>query len=384
MVLTEKGFLRPTYQELLNGRISRARQLFGEDVDTSEPSILGKYIRLDVSDIAECYELLEDLYFARFPNTARGQSLDRLCTFANVSRDPAAAARIKVRIKGNPGAVVPAGLLIFGGGWQFYLSEEGAIGEDGRMEAYANCTMDGELRNLSDHTEFRFVETNADWGQVELLDIYSYGQDRENDTSLRMKFKKGILGSGSATVNAIYGELFRVKDVEDVFIDVNDTGETVNGIPPYSFECHVMAPDSQDQLIAEAVFKKKPIGIKTHGNIEKTVLDRAGKPHPVRFSKSARKEIFVRVKVYTNQYFEENGIAQIKSSILTAINNLSNGETLYCSSLYGYIHQVHGVYKVGELELSVDGKEYLGQDISVSDFEIIRVTAAHIEVVRNE
>lgn len=80
MVLTDKGFQRPTYDDLLTRQENRAKTLFGEDIDTSSQSILGKYIRLNVEDLAECYELLEEIYYAIFPGSARGQSLDRaLC-----------------------------------------------------------------------------------------------------------------------------------------------------------------------------------------------------------------------------------------------------------------------------------------------------------------
>ena len=67
MVLTDKGFQRPTYDDPLTRQENRAKTLFGEDIDTSSQSILGKYIRLNVEDAAECYELLEEIYYAIFP-----------------------------------------------------------------------------------------------------------------------------------------------------------------------------------------------------------------------------------------------------------------------------------------------------------------------------
>ena len=50
MVLTEKGFQRPTYDDLLAAQVARAKKLFGEDIDTSGQSILGKFIRINVSE----------------------------------------------------------------------------------------------------------------------------------------------------------------------------------------------------------------------------------------------------------------------------------------------------------------------------------------------
>ena len=41
MGLTELGFERPTYDDLLEAQIARAKELFGEDIDTNETTPLG-------------------------------------------------------------------------------------------------------------------------------------------------------------------------------------------------------------------------------------------------------------------------------------------------------------------------------------------------------
>ena len=40
MPMTDQGFQRQTYAELLEQQINRAKQLFGADMDTSETSVL--------------------------------------------------------------------------------------------------------------------------------------------------------------------------------------------------------------------------------------------------------------------------------------------------------------------------------------------------------
>lgn len=143
MVLTDKGFQRPTYDDLLTRQENRAKTLFGEDIDTSSQSILGKYIRLNVEDLAECYELLEEIYYAIFPGSARGQSLDRRCVFAGITRNPATAARLKVRIYGNTGAIVPAAFMLAGSDKEFYVDVDYTVGGEGYADCYANCTETG-------------------------------------------------------------------------------------------------------------------------------------------------------------------------------------------------------------------------------------------------
>lgn len=56
--ITDKGFVRPSYDEILQTQINRAKVLLGNDIDTSEESVLGKFIRINVFDLNICYETL--------------------------------------------------------------------------------------------------------------------------------------------------------------------------------------------------------------------------------------------------------------------------------------------------------------------------------------
>lgn len=380
MVLTEKGFQRPTYDDLLAAQVARAKKLFGEDIDTSGQSILGKFIRINVSDLAECYELLEDIYYSRFPNSARGQSLDRLCTFAGVVRDPATAARIKVRIYGNVGAVVPAAFAISGGSLVFYVDVDYVVGADGNVECLAICAETGDAGNLIPGTVLMIENPDPDLERVEFVEIDTRGQEREDDTSLRIRFGLSVAGAGSASVDALRGALSRVALVDGVAVVENDTEETVDGRPPHSFECYVLAPESQDQLIAEAIFSKKPLGIKSVGQVEVEVLDEGNKPHTVRFSRTIKQIVHIQARILANQFFENTGVGQIKASLLEYINNLANGDCVYLTSLYGYIHKVHGVVNVQELLISIDNGAFAARDIVIGDYEVARSEEEDIEI----
>lgn len=380
MVLTEKGFSRPTLDDLLNRQTERAKQLFGEDIDTSGQSVLGKFIRIGVYDLAECYELLEDIYYARFPNSARGQSLDRLCTFAGVVRDSATAAKLKVIFYGNTGAVVPAAFLVSGGGQTFYADKDYTIGTEGRCEASINCSVAGAAGNLPSGTDLSITNPSPDISGVEYVGIGIYGQEKENDSSLRQRFQKSVAGTGSATIDAIRGAVSRVPLVDGVAIVENDSEETIDGRPPHSFECYVLAPDSQDALIAKAIFDKKPLGIKSVGTVGTQVLDEGNRPHTIHFSRTVQKNISIRLQILTDQFFESDGLGQIRDSLSGYINNLANGESVFLSSLYGYIHDIHGVVNVQSLVLSGDGVNFQTGNILIGDHEVARCAAEKIEI----
>lgn len=380
MVLTEKGFARPTFDELLERQINRARQLFGEDIETGGQSVLGKYIRINVYDLAECYELLEDIYYARFPNTARGQSLDRLCSFTGVVRDAATASKIRVRFKGNAGAVIGAGFLVSGGGAAFYADNVYTVGAGGTCEAWMNCTKPGAAGNIPRDTGLTIVNPDPDLEGVSLLQVETYGQEKENDTSLRIRFNESVAGSGSATADAIRGAITRVPLVDGAAVVENDTEDTVDGRPPHSFECYVLAPESQDKLIAEAIFAKKPIGIKSIGEVGVQVLDKGNKAHGIRFSRTRKKNIHIRMTVLTDRFFESDGIGQIQDNLMEFINNLANGESVYLSGLYGYIHSVHGVVNVQNIGLSEDGINFDAASVTIGEYEIARTGAEQIKI----
>ena len=111
-MLNESGYKRRTYDDIIEGKIQRAKELFGEDIETDETTPLGKFIRINAYDQALAEEEAEAIYYARFPNTAVGVSLDRLCTFVGISRSSAVPSQYRVKVKGAVGAAVPFGFLV--------------------------------------------------------------------------------------------------------------------------------------------------------------------------------------------------------------------------------------------------------------------------------
>ena len=149
MGITELGFERPNYDDLLEAQIDRAKELFGEDIDTTDSTALGKYIRLNVTDLAECYEILEDIYFARFPNTARGVSLDRLLPFAGIARNQATCAAHNITFTGTAGEYVPDGFEVSAndGNLIFHTYEALQIGTNGTVDGVVYCEEAGNGQN---------------------------------------------------------------------------------------------------------------------------------------------------------------------------------------------------------------------------------------------
>lgn len=377
--ITDKGFVRPSYDEILQAQINRAKVLLGDDIDTSEESVLGKFIRINVFDLNICYETLEDLYYSSFPNTARGQSLDRLGPFAAVSRNQATQARIEVKIKGTVGESVPSAFLLKSDKTSFYVVNDYTIDSNGEVVVIANCVDDGTVGNISNGERLDIQNPRMGIDSVEFIRIVQNGEELESDKDFRIRFANSLAGAGSSTESAIKGAIYRVPLVDGVSV-IDNNSDTASSIPPHSFACYVLAPESQYDEIAKAIFDKKPLGIQCIGDIERTVYDAWGKPHTVKFFATSKAELKISMQIKTNQYFESSGISQIKDNIANFINNLANGSDVYYTSVFGYIHNVTGVVSVVDLKICKIGQTPGNSDIAIGEQEIARIDVSNISV----
>lgn len=382
MAVNDQGYLRPTYDELLEDRIALARELFGQDIDTSDASTLGKFIRLSVQDLADAYEAQEIIYYSRFPHTATGQSLDRLMPFAGITRNAATPAEHIIKFKGTENCEIPIGFLVgTTGDEEFYLVNPVTLDENGEGTGIVNCTELGEVGNVALGAITEIVNPSVDVSEIEHVGIEAIGKEVESDAELRKRFDLAIQGSGSGTAAAIRGAVMRINGVTGCLIVQNNTDSAdADGRPPHSFEVYVYAPEELDQEIAETIFSKKPLGIHTVGDISVVVKDVSGNAQTINFSRVSEVVLYINVTVAVDAEFEIDGTEQIQAALADYINGLSTGDDVIFTSLYKYIFGIAGVRDVPELGISTDGSTYKAQNIAMDESNVARVSVANIVI----
>lgn len=362
MGLTETGFHRRTYDEILRGKISRAEELFGSDIDTSEQTPLGKFIRIGAFDQALAEQEIEDLYYSIFPDTATGVNLDRLCTFVGISRTPATPARFSIALHGTAGTQIPYGFLVeTDAKIRYYNTAAAELDANGDATITVDCETAGVIGNVA-AGKICIISNPVSGlsvvsGSNEL--IYS-GTEAEDDVSLRARFASARSGTGSGNTNAIRAALMRVPTVTGVSILINESDEAIEDggseYPPHSFECCVSGGEYYYDQIAAAIFEKKPIGIATSGDIERTVTDEAGCDHTIRFSAAEEFSVNVQMRIRTDDVFTGTaGMNEIREAIRSYINGLPIGGAVVLSVLFAKIHGVTGVTEVTEVNLKKEG-----------------------------
>lgn len=383
-MLNELGYHRPSYDELLEDAVQLAKNLFGEDIETSEQTPLGKFIRIIVYSLADSYQDLENIYYARFPNTATGISLDRLCIFAGISRNPATYAEYQATVTGDAGTEVYE-LIVCGENPEivFHNVEPFMIGEDGTALVTFQCDTLGGAGNSITINEIvnpvANVSSVGDSMQTQVAD------EVESDYDLRRRFSQALEGDGGSSLKAIRASVLQVPSIKSVSIVENATNDyDEEGRPPHSFETYVYGGEDQGQAIAEAIFDVKPAGIQTVGDEAVTVIDASGNNQVINFSYATNIYVNVHVVIRIDDEFPANGEAQIQANIADRINGLDLGDSLILSTLYGCAYRVGGVPEVTVLEVSTDGGEtYSSNNVILSDFEIAICSGVTVEVEGN-
>lgn len=383
--MREAGFVRPGYAQLLEEQEARARQMFGEDIDTGEQTALGKFIRLGVYDLARLYEEMEGVYLSRFPHLAKGVGLDRLTPFAGVHRNPASAAVHKVRLEGVAGTLAAQGMLLGTAyGVYFRARQEAVLNESGVAEVQAECLQRGVAGNVASGDICVVVNPQMGLYSAKGLLRLADGKEAEGDAELRERFDLAVQGVGSATVNAVRAAVLRVPGVSSCQVLEND-GEESNeqGVPPHSFACFVLAETAADEEVAAAIFSKKPLGIKSCGEVAVPVRDSFGGVHELRFSHVQKRWLAVKGKLVVSALFPKDGVQQVKRALAAQVGSLPAGRGLALTALYPVLYGVPGVEKAEGLQVSLDGgAHWQVENVEAELWQALRLeeTAVQLEV----
>lgn len=388
-VLSEKGFQRPLYEEILAALVARAKLLFGNDMETDEKTPFGKNIRLYAAELDQAYELVERVYYSIFANTATGSALRRLSVEAGLNGgNPATRAVHRLKVTGTKGYILPAGFLVStqSGGVgseppEFHTEQEYTLDEAGEATILVSANLAGESGNVQIGAISRIVKPDANLTAIRHIALEEAGKDAETDPELRARYHQAKSGGGAATRAAIRAAVLRVTGVRSCTVIENDTQEVdAAGRPPGSFECIVFAPADLDVQIASAIFSKKPAGIKAVGTVQVEVKDESGEGQIIAFSHVADKQIYARVTVAVDERFPQNGKEQIKMGLAEQIAGLSNGGDVVLSRMYGPVLSVRGVCDIEVLEVSEDGTQFHAGNIPCSPMEAAVLPMGNVTV----
>ena len=183
-------------------------------------------------------------------------------------------------------------------------------------------------------------------GQALDLLLPQYGITRqagETDAEVRKRMNAATAARGAFSMDSLEAAIREVPGVTQVLIRVNEEDTEMDGIPGHTIAVYVNNGDLD--LIADAIWRKKPPGIGTYGTKSRTVTDDRGNLHTVRLSRPVPVGIGFRVMLRNYDGFDETAVtAAIKETLFNYANALEIGAPINVPQLYGRIYQAVGSY----------------------------------------
>ena len=370
--LTERGFLRPSYADLLDAFEVKAKELFGSTVNLSVRSPLGIFLRIFAWFAGLTWQLAEDVYNSGFIDTAAGVSLARLGAFIGIRVLAAQKATGSITITGDAGATIYAGFIVQARNNQRFVTlEDVTIGSSGTATVPIQAFEAGPDGNVAAGTIDTVVTPLAAAISVTNAAATVGGRNRETDQEFRERYLSSVDKPGGSNTDAIRAQLLEVPGIVTAVVWENETDETdSDGLPPHSIEAIVYGGTDAD--IAVAIHARKAAGIQTYGGQSAQVLDASGKLRMIKFSRPTPVPIYVQIsELVTSDAY--SGDAALKAAIVEYIGSaagdiaesgLAIGETVYYNRLMCPVNNTPGVVDY-TLKVSTDGKTWSKNNIAI-------------------
>lgn len=361
--LEPTGFSRKQYSDIVSDMETRARGLFGEDVNLAERSPLGMLIRLFSWSVGILWQLAEKVYFSGYADTAEGVSLDYVAKYIGINRFPAQRATGVVTFTGTEGTIIPEGFLVETvDGIQFETVEEVVIGVSTTVDVDVIALIVGVDGNVADSMITQIVNPIAGLDTVTNAVALLDGRNVESDVEFRERYQRSVAKVGSSTVASIESTILDIEGVVDALVRENDQIIEVDGIPAKSISAIVAGGDNTD--IALAILSTKAGGIQSFGTTTVTVQDSRGVDFDIGFTRPTPVLTDVAITLTTDATFPTDGETTISTEIEEYINGLGIGQNVIYTKVISLCHVVEGVTNA---VVTING---LGANLIIGDDEI--------------
>lgn len=381
------GFNKKTRQEILDEVNARLKATISPNLNTESTSIIGQISGILADQIAEDWNVLEDIYLSQYPDSAEAASLDGVASITGATRLPATESTVTLIATGDDTTSLPVGrqarvpsgaifqttgaaTIALATAWSPTTAY--SIGDLRRNDAPNNiyvCTVAGTSAGaggptgtgtaIVDNTvTWRFVGDGegyatvaaqatvtgpsvalayqvteivtaaSGWLGVNNLSDAVTGTNIETDAAFRIRREDLLTVSGKAALDAIRADILSVDGVLAAFVFENATDAVDgNGLPPHSIECVVLGGTDAD--VAEAIFGSKAAGIATYGDdISEVVTDSQGDTHTILASRPDEIEIYIAITVVTNGDYPADGDTQVQSALKALGDTLTIGDSV--------------------------------------------------------
>lgn len=387
-MLDERGFRRPTYEQLKEEMEAEAKSKFGDDINLKITSPLGIILHLFAWFLAKVWETVEKVYYNRFIGTASGISLDRALPYGMIKRFTEDWAKGEIQITGEPNQTIEAGFQVATISDIFFETiDDCSLNANGIGVVPIQCLEVGSIGNVNAGEITVVVNPNANVMSIVNATATTGGQDYEEDYDLTRRAQESTGVNGDSTTDAIVAAVRNIDTVRSANIKVNNKMIPVDGMPPKSFQVFTLGGNAQE--IADTIFSKMAGGIEAYGSADVNVTDISNNVHAIGFTPATVVNVLMDVSIKVDNSFPTNGIELIQTEIIKVIGGTVNGVTYNGLNMGNDVIVFQVQRAVGKVDGVIDATVTLGRDwqsllnknLSIESHEVAETSALSISVV---
>lgn len=381
--ISQQGFKRKQYKDILEDMHIRAKEYFGHDINLSLSSPLGIFLSIIAWSLSLLWQVLEHIYNQNNLHSAEGINLDYLCERAAIYRFPALKSIGYVIISGKRNKTIYKGFRVGKiDGTIYETVENTTIGENGKAKVLVQSVEKGSFNNAEVNEIIKIINPEIDIDSVNNEEKIITGRDIETDDELRQRYELSFTATGKSTLDSIRTHILKIPTVKSVVVLENDTMIEKNGIDPKSVKVIVFGGTNEE--IASAILDSKAAGISTSGNIQVMAKDNIGEKHLIKFDRATNTDIFVNVQLYVEnnaKINEEMLKKEVIETILKVISNVNMGKKLILNEIISAILSSNEIVKdiilkIGTVQgsLSISNIQLQSNQIATTDNEKIEIS----------
>lgn len=364
----------------------RASSEFPDDVNLTDASVLGQFIRAFADQLSDAVGFLPTLDATFRRDNAEGVQLDDQSGLVGIAREGAAASSGTVTLGGTPLTPIPAGSKVKLpniDGSEATIAAGTTIGAGGTVDAEFTADATGPI-NYPDTTALDIVTPVAGWDTAIVNEpvqgAWALGRDVEIDGPYRRRGDNSFATTSEGTDQGLAAQLRALPSVD--FADViSNKGLTTDslGIPGKATRAVVYPATADGDAIAQVLFERWGLGAESDGAITKIVTDSEGNDAEFKYSIATELLLYVEVNLIAGVGYGGD-LAVRTAAVAFAAASLQVGTDVDPVEVACYVRDtvpgvIKPVVKLGLAPFPTSIDVYTVERTEIALFDLVRTTA---------
>lgn len=325
-IIDENGLTLPMFVEIHEWLQNVFREIYGQDIYIESDSQDGQLIGTVSKALHDAYSEIGSAYEAFSPSTAQGVGLSRVVKINGIRRKIPTKSSVDLRIVGWAGTVINNGVVddLLGNLWD--LPPQVLIPPESECIVTALAREWGEV-TATPHIIKHIQNAPKGWQTVDNPEAATVGMPLEDDGMLRVRQSISTALPSRSMFESLVGAVASIEGTNRYRgYDNSTTGLDEHGLPANSISIVVEGGNVDE--IARVIYDKKAPGTATFGTTFATVIDEAGIPHKIQFSRPRQVPVQIVIPIIPLARYTASKDLAIRTNVSNWVNAHKIGDLL--------------------------------------------------------